>query len=568
MTESATFNKMAATLPVDERHNLLERLKSQSVLSGRMLYGEDNEKSSSVDIDTEYSKLPWYYHLWYFFLSFLKSREPLKIYEDNKVAMLGNKIEEKAPGLYDWHKGMLMPLFHRQLVKLKEAAHFFYSALDSSVNRDRGAFFAFLGSLEMPDVHKVLQNDANPIVIAKAQPEMPETELRQAALKVMESAFATITEEKHNTMYFDARSLFCLKELSSFLYDRVLMAFSTDAEGNAETCSAGIVRDLLITLNNILLSLKAVPPMTLLESLFIFILQERSGEQGFDINRESHLLLAKAEQSLAVIKEFNNQVPLSLILRCYTRNMALTPHELSGGEDWYVVYRDYWKKRVDSLYAEYLRDYRQNKLMESFSVFLKGKSLKILENTQSEMNSEGIPIKGAFALSFLYTFYSAVFMPDINLILRSILIEGDFQKKENRVEFAESYNNLIKLEDEIKKFEQDISRSGDYGKRYSQARQDVYSLSIRRRKIQIIIEEIEEEVKDILERVINASYTIINALNGILGRDGKGKYFPLTNLSKVAGKDTQFVTGISDVIQKFELVVKLLDDIEIMENGR
>jgi len=570
MAEGVNFDKLVSVLPVEERHSLLERLKAQSSFSGKLLYGDENDENLSGDIETEFSKLPWYSHLWFLFLSFFTSKAPIKIFEESQLSMLGDRIEVKAPGLYDFQKGLLLQPFYRQLAKLKEAAHFFYSALDSSVNRDRGAFFAFLGSLEMPDVHRVLQNDANPVAIANAHPEMPETELRQAAFKVMDDAFAMITEEKRNAMYSNARSLFFLKELSSFLYDRILMAFNTNAAGSVGTCSVGIVRDLLITLNNILLSLKTVPPMALLESLFIFILQDRSGEQGFDIDRESRQLLSKAEQSLAVIKDFNNHVPLTLVLRCFTRNIALSPHELSGGEDWHAVYRDYWKKRIDSFYAQYLKEHRRKLLIESFTIFLKGKELKALENIQTETTPDGIPIKGAFALSFLYTFYSAVFMPDINLILRPILIEGDFQKKENRTEFAEGYNNLIKLEDDIKEFEQDISRQGDYGKRYSMARMDMSSLPIplKRRKIQTVIDEAEEDAKSILEQTKNASHAMINILNGILGKDSRGKYFPLTNLSRIVGKESQFIAGVNDVIHKFQLVIEFLDDMEIMENGR
>jgi len=371
MAESSNLTKLASVLSIEERQDLLDKLKSQSVLSGTLLYRDEDDKHHSYDIETAYSRLPWYSHLWFFLLSLFKSTSPIKIFEDDKISTLAAIIEEKAPGLYDHQKGILLPPFYRYMVKLKEAAHFFYSALDSSVNRDRGAFFAYLGSLEMPDVHRILQNEANPIAFAKSHPGISDIELRQVALKRMEEAFAMIVEEKRNAMYFDARCLNILKELSSFLYDRVILAFSHDASENGETCSTGIVRDLLINLNNILLSLKIVPPMELLGSLFIFILQDRVGEQGFDINRESHLLLAKAEQSLAVIQEFNSNIPLTLLLRCCTRDMTLTPQELSGGEDWYAVYRDYWKKRIESLYAEYLRESRQSELIESFSVFLK-----------------------------------------------------------------------------------------------------------------------------------------------------------------------------------------------------
>ena len=568
MTESGSFNKLVSALSIEERHDLLEKLKSQSSFSSKILYHEEIEDVQSHDIETEYSRLPWYYHLWYFFLSFFKSTDPAKIFEDKKISILGNRIDEKTPGLYDYNKGMLLPLFYRQLVRLKEAAHFFYSALDSSFNRDRWTFFAFLGSLEMPDVHKVLQNEANPTTIAESHPELSETELRQTAFKSMEDAFAMITEEKREAMYFNARSLYCLKELSSFLYDRILMAFNTETDGSGASCSAGIVRDLLLTLNNILISLKTVPPMALLESLFIFILQEKIGEQGFEINREIRMLLSKAESCLSIIREFNNQVPLTWVLRCSTRDMALTPHELSGGEDWYAVYRDYWKRRTESLFAEYLRRHRQKELIESFRTFLKGKELKAVGNVQTESNPDGMPLKGAFALSFLLTFYSVVFMPEINMVLRSILIDGDFRKRENRNEFAEAYNNLVKLEDEIKQFAANISSTGDYYARYLQAKMDMSSPPVKRRKIQIVLEETEEDISRIIGHTRNASQSVINILTGILGKDTKEKYFPLRNLSEVMGKNSQLNIGINDVIQKFQFVLKILDDIDIMESGR
>jgi hypothetical protein len=568
MAENVNLNKLVSALSIEERHNLLERLHTHSNFSGRVLYEDETGRMSSEDIETEYSKLSWVTRLWYFFISLFKSKPPIKIFEDNKVSMLGNKIQERTPGLYDYHKNMLLPLFHHYMAKLKEAAHFFYAALDSSVNRDKAGFFAFLASLEMPEVHKKLQDEANPFAIAENNPDMPETEVRQEALKIMEDALSMMTEENRNAMYHNARSLFCLKGLSSFLYERVLMAFSARTAENGETCFASAVRELLISLNNILSSLKVVPPMPLLESLFVFILQERIGEHGFDINREIRALLLKAEESLAVIHDFNRHVPLTMILRCSTRNMSLSPRESSGGEEWYVIYRDYWKRHIESIYAEYLKEHRQKELMGSFRVFFKGKEFRPIGNVQTDSNREGIPIRGAFALSFLYTFYPVIFIPEINWVLRPILIEGEFQKKENRMEFDEGYNNLIKLEDEIKKLEQDISATGDYYKRYIQARQDMSALPIKRRKMQIAIEEAEEDVNKILEQIKTASQIMVNILGGIIGKDIRGKYFPMTNLPKVAGKNSKFVPGISEVIQKFQFVLKVLNDIEIMESGR
>jgi hypothetical protein len=568
MADSGNFNRLVSGLSLDERRNLLNKLKGQSTLSDEPLYEMPGEEASEGGIEDQYARLPWYYRFWYALLSLFRAKSPVKIFEDRQVASLGRRIDEAAPGLYDWQKGLLLPAFYRHLEHLKEAVRFFYTALDASVNRDRGAFFAFLGSLEMGDIHRRLTEGTDPRSLEKQHPDTSDQDLRQMAFRAMDDAIGRMSEEERAAMYASARSLNSLKELSAFFFDRVLMAFGFDASVNGHTCSAGIVRELLSSLSNILASLKTIPPLSLLESLFVFILQERSGEAGFDINRELRGLLAKAEEALEAIRGFNRQVPLPLIIRCSARNLSLSPEEISGGEEWFVVYRDYWKRRIETLFADYLKNRRLEELRSSFRYFLKGTGLKLLGNTQSDSNPDGLPVKCALALSFLLTFYSVVFMPDINKVLRPILIEGEFQRKENRAEFTESYNNLIKLDDEIKKFDLELSPSGDYGKRYIQARQDMSSLPVKRRKIQIVVDEAAADGERILEGARAASQSLINILGGIRGREARAKYDSLSNLAKLAGKSGQFLTALDEAVKSFHKALKLLDDIELAELGR
>ena len=567
MVENANFNKMASNLSLDERQNLLKKLKVQSTMSSEPLYFDEDTVIPVSDIETQFAKLPWYYRVWYLILSIIKSKPPVKIFEDYLVSTLGMKAEEKAPGMYDYHRGLLLSGFLRYLEQLREASRFFYNALDISVNRDKGAFFAFLGSLEMPDIHKKLHIDTDPLKIIEENKDLQEAELRPIALARMENALKGITDEHRQAMYFNARSLYCLKELSFFLFDRITMAFSNKAGSGGEACSANLVRELLISLNNILLSLKVVPPMPLLESLFVFTMMEKSGDDNFDIDRETRHLLARAENSLGVIRDFNKRVPLTWIIRCCTRDMAYAPRVITGGEEWFVVYRDHWKNQIDSIFKNFVKDLRHKELINTFGQFLKGAALKTLGNTQTTDNSDGMPVREAFALSFLATFYSAVFIPDTNRYLRPILINGNFNDNEAKAEFAESYNNLIKLDDDIKALEYEISVEGDFGKRYSQAQQEMSSLPVKRRKIQIIMEDVSKDAGGILERATESARRMIKIVNGIMGNDTRGKDYSLANLNKIAGKDSQFTEGLEEVISQFDKMLKILGDIDTIEYG-
>jgi hypothetical protein len=563
MAENGNFDRLVSGLALEERQNLLEKLKGQSNISPEPLYLA--EESGVLGIDEQYERLPWYFRLWFFIVGLFKTKPPVKIFEDRQVAEMGKRIEELSPGVYDYQKTLLLPPFYAQMERLKEASRFFYTALDAGFNRDKGAFFGFLGSLEMDNVHRKLQTDTDPNVIGGQYPDAGETDIRQVAFKAMDDAMGNITEELRNAMYHDARSLYCLKALSSFLFDRVLMAFTFNTAVNGQVCSVAIIRDLLMSLDNILVSLKTIPPMPLLESLFIFLLQERSGEPGFNINKEIRTLLAKAEDALAVIREFNKQVPLTKILRCSSRNMALSPHEISGGEDWFVIYHEYWKHRIEASFADYLSGRRRRELFETFRYFFKGANLKLLGNAASEANPNGIPLKGAFDLSFLLTFYTAVFMPDINPVLRPILIDGEFVQKENRMEFDESYNDLIRLEDDIRKFEMKISPSGEYGMRYEQARQDMASLPVKRRKIQLAVEEASSEAAKIVESARRASRSMIGLLGGIANTGAAAKYESLANIHKLAGKGAGFANSLTGVVQKLQKVIQILDNIDAID---
>ncbi|MCL2069702.1 MAG: DUF5312 domain-containing protein [Treponema sp.] len=562
------FEKLVGKLSLEERQSLLGKLKAQTSFSREPLYAEEEKISNAAEnLETIFSRLPWFLRAWYQFLSFFRSEKPMKIFENNQVAALGISIQERYPGLYDYQSGMLLPAFYRQAENLKEAARFFYSTLDLSVNRDKASFFAFLGSLEMPDVHRYIQINADPAVIVGKNPNIQDLELRQQALKGLEDALALVTDDNRNAMYLNVRSLNCLKELSSFLYDRLIMVFSQSNNAGGKTCPASVVKELLLSLNNILLSLKVVPQMTLLQSLFIFTLQEKSDEPGFDVNKEIHSLLAKAEEALSVIREFNKRVPLTWIIRCSMRDMSYAPREVSGGEDWLAVYREHWKRRIESFSNEFLKDRRRREMLDSFGNLFKGKELKTLENAQSDSNPDGMPIKGALALSFLSTFYSAVFVPEMNKPLQVLLIDGEFKKKEARVEYTESYNNIIKLDDEIKNLDRQISPGGFFGKNYNQARMEMSSLQLKRRKMQLVLEEIQEDIQKILAQAKEASWSMINILNAITGRQEGDKQDYLKNYAKLTAKDNRLSFVLGRAIEYFQTVIKTLDDIREMESG-
>jgi hypothetical protein len=570
MEEDIIFNKLVSGLPMDDRKSFLEKLNAQSNISKQPLHeGQTNaDEANPIESEKKYTSLPWYTRLFFWALGLFKGKSPLRIFQDYQIAQLGRLIEEQFPGLYDHEQDQLLPAFYEEVSKLKESARFFYDALDQSINRDKGAFYAFLASLEMEDIHCRLSDKTDPKAIAEEYPSAAESELRQIGLRAMEEGIAEISDEQRTVMYYNARTLYCLKELSSFLFDRILMSFAFKPVRQGKVCSAHLVNNYLRALNNILFSMQESPPMTLLESLFIFILQDRVAASGFDMDAEMKNLLSQAENALWTIRNFNKNTPLTKILRCAEKDMILSPKIVSGGEDWFFLYKDQWRHTVEERFVEYIRNRRHQVLLESFSLFFNGAELRPLKDTASETNPDGFPINGALGLSFLLTFLQMIFLPKLSPVFQPIFIHEEFYKKEKLVVFTESYKGFLTLEERIKRYEEDISEEGSLGRRYAAAKMEMSSLSVRRRKIQIVMEEASDGARQIISQSQNHMKIMVNILNGILSKPPDEKYKALSNLTEQAGKGDAFTKGLADAIRKLTGALELIDAIDAMEMGK
>lgn len=566
MNESGTFDRLASTLSMDERRELLGKLSALSDFSRDRLYKEE-DISETVDIEQRYQALSWFSKLLLMLIGVFKNKSPVEIYEDRLILKLGARIHTFSPGFFDPHRNMLLPGFLEEVKSLRDSARFFYDILDTGIGRDKGAFFAFLGSLEMDYTHRRLLNETDPIQIANVHITATENEVRQYANKALDEIIQGIDEEQRRTMYGNARSLQCLKELSSYLFDRFTSAFSPDQVSDGPSCPAYILHDQLCAMNNILYSLQDPPSIALLESLFVFTLQEKMHENEFDMNNETKNFLRRSEEALSRIRQFNERVPLTDLIRCTGRNLAYFPQAISGGEDWFVVYKEYWKRRIDENYNSYVKQRRKNELSDSFKQFLKGAAIRPLDFVQSEINPEGVPVRKAFSLSFLATFYKAVFMGDLNKTLKPILIDGEFYKRENRAEFTEAYNELLKLGDTIRGFDQKLSPTGDIGKRYAFVRSEISALPVKRRKTQALIAEAAEESEEIIEHSSKSLRSMVGILGGILQGEPGGRYDSLVNLGSLAGKSGSYVNALKAALQKIEKAIQLLIDIDAIESN-
>ncbi|MDR2510092.1 MAG: DUF5312 domain-containing protein, partial [Spirochaetaceae bacterium] len=241
------------------------------------------------------------------------------------------------------------------------------------------------------------------------------------------------------------------------------------------------------------------------------------------------------------------------------------PVAFSGGEEWFSTYKNYWIEQTNKNFAQWIQERRLTQLMQTFISFFSGAPLLPIEHAWSNENEDGIPVEGALNLSFLLTFHKLIFMPDINTVIRPILVDGEFYKKENKTEFLEAYNIIIKLDDIIKDFNKNLATGGEYGKLWMQIEGDMLALSVKRRKIQALMDEVNTTSGRISTDAKSALVSMQNVLTGIVNRGTNPKYDTLSNFAKLAGKGTTYTDAINKSINTINKAVNIIEDINETE---
>lgn len=568
MAEQSVFDALVATLSVGERRDLLERIRRSAPVSTEPLFTDEAlPEGPKIDLRTKSEQLGFFTRLVLFLRRLFSGRSIEELLVSDELRTIARTVEVRFPGLLDYKRSLLLEGLFEQLRGLRDSARFFSEVLATSFDKDKGAFLAFLVSIEIPELHARLLEETDPVSWAEKNSGASETEVRSAVLGSYEDILQSLSEDKRRTMYQDLRSLFFLRRLGGFLFERLLSAFKPgqSASGGAAATFAES-RDLLLQLGDILLSLSSPPSVELMEALFVFSAGEELGKPEYDAEASLGAKLAATEEALERIRSFNVRVPLVELLRLVTGDPAYRPRELPGGEDWFATYKAFWKERVERGMEAYRVERRYRETVAEIASFLGKVEPSSLVNVSREGSPETPPIQLELALVFLEGFYRGPFLRELNRPLKILLVEGDFYRKENRIEFTDAYNELLHIPENLAGFDARLSPEGEIGSSYALAKNELISLQLKRRKIQGIERGAEDEAERIVRRIANALNELVLVLRGVLKGEAGGRYDSLQNLSFLDGKaNREFLRSLDQAKGRCEKAFYLLKTISGLE---
>jgi hypothetical protein len=561
MAESTTFQALVLELSPEERTTLLERLQRMATVSAEALYSPTAEDSQRVDYTEAYHSFGFIARLLITIKSMISGVAKEDLVRDRCLRMVAKKIESTHPGLVDPRRGALQEPFFAELQSLRQAARYFYDLLDRTLERNRAAFFAFLGSLEFEAVHSELGTAVDPYLYCSSNPTASDSDVRHALSLAFDAALTGIPENQRRAMSADVRNLNALKKLSSFLFDRFLGAFQPGPSGKTEL-SMYTVLDQLTTLSSILISMEQPPSARLMEAIFAFSLNDELQKPGFDLEAAVKKEMASAEKALNVIRAFNATVPMQQILKLAYEDPNLQVDQLPPGDDWFPVFKSYWRDRMDRNFQQFSVERRINQL-EADIVAMVGAEVPSELHSVLEQGTESIPpVRQARVLRFIEAFFHRTFLQEINRFLKLILLEGEFYKRDNRLEFTDAYNTILQTGDALRALDYRLGPEGELGANYVQARKELVSIQIRKRKVDSAIHAADNEADSIITRTSEAMGRMQMILKGILAGEARSRYDSLSNLSRIEGKSNKdFQRALGTCKDKLEKAVYLIEEL-------
>ena len=529
----STFDQLVKSLSTEETQSLLESIQNSMEEFSRKAQPEEKTSLSEKIIEHQHAGIssePFLIRLWLSIRSFLRSI-PLKvIYNEELLKRMAKSLKRSAGAYINIHQNVYTGVFYTELKNLRKTQLFFTSLL-SAYDSGKGSFYMLVSSFVAPATYEKLMKETNPFSI-KIGSEVS-SNIRTGFLRKIDSVFSNLTDEEKSEMYLCAQAIEWMKSFCSLALDKTLLRFNMISDSNA-TCQALTIQPEMEVLSSILYSKKNIPH-NLLQALFLMHAQETIIDDDSRMVKEADEFVKDAIEALSAIRIFLKQVPLLDITRYIKKDINWMPYRLTGGEDWFIYFKQAWYDRFNQKWSTWSYEQKKFNIKVQMINLLKVGDLESMKFCPWRNLWVECKFKKELPFLFLKTFFYSFYNEKLSDTLKTILVEGNFYKHENLNEYTTSYNVLEHRKGEFEKFENRLSPTGDIGSTFAKIRAEKTATLKNKNQIEGLMHTIESESKQLITSSIDALKSVEMILTGILGGGKTSTYATITNWAVIAG---------------------------------
>lgn len=560
----STFDKLVDSLSTEEAQVMLSNIADSMKMSADIQTDSQLEPllmGGQIKKEARITDEPFFIRLLLRLKSFFKSMPIEVIYEEELIRRIGRELQRNYKQYINIKTDIFTEEFYELLRELRKTQLFFTSLL-SAYDSDKGDFYLLASSFVAPDVYAKLMYNTDPFSAAAGSDAT--TNLRADFLKKIDDTFSLMTADYKTAMYQAANAIEWMRHFCDLTIDKAVVKFMQTASA-AHTCSVYLIANELEMLASVLGASKPIPDVVL-QTLFLLSKQDRLNDKQLNLAQESVEFISQASHALEAIKGFSVKIPILDLARYASKSIHWQAHQLEAGENWFQLFKAAWKKRFNERWQLWAAEQKRLHLKQEMLSLLKQEHLTSLMYKPWENTWLILRFKREFSLSFLSSLFSTLYPETLQPVLKTLLMEGNFYRRENLAEYTNAFTVLEKQHSSIATFESRLSPEGEIGASFIQLTERTTATLKSKNGLETLMKNTETDAKQIIASSQGAFKTLIALLNGFIEGNKNSIYAPLLNWSIIQGQhNTEFRAQVENVKNILQKVVVLLSEAEKIE---
>ena len=544
----SVFDRLAKEISGAERRALLARI-GKSYKSGPLHKGITSNDVPYIP-ERQFARLSIFARLQIIVSGFLSGISRDKATEKFLLRRIRRKIDRQAPGLLDLRRGLINPKLYQIVAELRSAMDVFKKLTLRALESNKGEFYAFLGKLEFEDIHTRLETqlipDSNDI------PNIPHSKIKKQLFSKFNDILDDIELAQRKRMNTHIKSLFQLRSLAKFPYDRILNLFPLDKNGAAGGVTIHALRVSLLELGDVLFAFQTPPSSILLEAIFLFDLRDKIDDNSEWLEKELRKRMNLTVLTLEAIRKVNAAIPWELFLKSLAADIHYTPTIALGIDDWFRIFKLFWTERLNVRFREWSNQKRVREILEELMEQYELTEIPSVPGYRRTEFLENHPPTYELSFAVVRVLFLDIFQGKLYHALNIVKIDGKFYKKDNRKKFEEVFNRFIKVPDKIRSFESKLRPDGEYGIRLGNLWKETSSGMDTSEHFLELLNKLDRESQSITAPLIGDLGVMSDLLEGVLSGSG-GTYDSLSNVSEIGGHgNLMFLENLEEVKNIFK----------------
>ena len=563
MATYSVFDKLVAGLSTNERRDMLQRIASSVKVIEPDEVGEDEP---TIDLDESFQRMGLLRRLVIMIVAFFTGREVLSVVESYLLRDLSRQVNARLPHGFDTVQEHIRPGAVEDFRMLAERARRFSGILGRVMGRERKAFVAFLAGLHAPEAQASLMVDTDPFRVGAEQPELDEKDVRRRVLNAVDEIVATISPALRQRIYTDVRALHQLMALSSFPFDRMLVAFQPVPGGEPVPAPLSRLAEDLARLAAIFEGLRQDPSAILFESLGLYQEQDRLDEDDQAIEQLVQQNVNELAEAYGDIRSFARTYPITDLVRIAHSNIHFRPTPLGGGEDWFAQWKGFWRERAEATHRRYAYQRRIDAIVS--------KAVSALGIEPPEPfpgyppSGLDAPARHGLSLGVLHRIMDDVFEKEISGPVGTIFREAEFYKADNRTDMDRVWQALQRLKTDVANLEVRLRPTGDLGLAWTQTEDGSLSSEAARDRQFSLVASLDSDASALLHRAVDAFRLTGDILEGVLFGTVGGRYDTISNLGQLGGRASDvFVKRLERAHLLCKAAADVMTDLQSVETS-